>query len=77
MQSLVKYLITLLFALLFHLLPGQLSDEFSGQFPDPDSFSLPKAICGEDLRLASSQVFGNNPPVSWEARRYNFKENYG
>jgi hypothetical protein len=77
MQSLVKYLIALLFALLFHLLPGQFSDEFSGQFPDPDSFSLPKAICSEDLRLASRQDFGSNPPVSWEARQYNYKENYG
>lgn len=77
MQFLVKYLITLLFALLFHLLPGQLAGEFSDQSPDPDDFGLPKAICCENLRLNSGEVFDCNPLLVWEARLYSYKENYG
>ena len=77
MQSLVKYLISLLFALLIHLLPSQLAGEFSDQSPDPDDFSLPKVICHENLHLTSGEVFGSNPLVNCEARLYNHKENYG
>jgi hypothetical protein len=77
MQSLVKYLISLLFALLFHLLPSQLAGEFHDQSPDPDDLSLPKATCSEDLRLPSREVFNSNPLVTSKTRLYNYKENYG
>lgn len=52
MQSLVKYFISLLFALLFNLIPGQLSLDHSRESRCPGLFEMPDALCENDLSLA-------------------------
>lgn len=49
MQSLVKYFISLLFALLINLIPGHLALEQSGGPAAPGVFGLPAALCAEDF----------------------------
>lgn len=49
MQSLVKFFISLLFALLFNLIPGQLSLDQESRCPGV--FEMPAALCENDFSL--------------------------
>jgi len=63
MQSLVKYFISLLFALLINLIPGRLALDQSGESVTPGLFDLPAPLCAEDFGHPAEQ---QNPKIPGE-----------
>lgn len=63
MQSLVKYFISLLFALLINLIPGRLALDQSGESDTPGLYDLPASLCAEDFGLPAEK---QNPQMPGE-----------
>lgn len=61
MQSLVKYSISLLFALLINLIPGRLALDHSGESVAPRLFDLPASLCVEDFSLPQEEQHPRKP----------------